>query len=76
MMKYTEDELKEIFKDNSNCYVDSEGVAMAMNELQFIETMKRLNVLFIDKCPNCGCDDYHSSSNGCMNPKCANWLPF
>ena len=45
MKKYTEEELKQIFKNRSNCYADSDEVIMAMDEQRFIETLKELKIL-------------------------------
>ncbi|MCK9320222.1 hypothetical protein [Methanoculleus sp.] len=45
MKKYTEEELKQIFKNRSNCYADSDEVIMAMDEEQFINVLKELKIL-------------------------------
>lgn len=57
MKKYTEEELKQVFENNSNCYADSDKVVMAMDKERFIETLKELKILPIqivsNSCDNC-----------------------
>jgi len=45
MKKYTEEELKQIFENRSNCYADSDEVVMAMDKERFIETLRELKIL-------------------------------
>lgn len=45
MKKYTEEELKQIFENRSNCYADCEDVVMAMDKDRFIEVMRELKIL-------------------------------
>lgn len=52
MKKYTEEELKQIFKNRSNCYADSYEVIMAMDEEQFINVLKELKILPIQRVSN------------------------
>ena len=52
MKKYTEEELKQIFKNRSNCYADSDEVIMAMDEEQFIKVLKELKILSIQRVVN------------------------
>ncbi len=42
---HTEEELKQVFENNSNCYADSDEVVMAMDKERFIETLKGLKIL-------------------------------
>jgi len=49
MKKYTEEELRQIFKNKSNCYADSDEVIMAMDEDRFIEVLKELKILPIQR---------------------------
>lgn len=60
MKKYTEEELKQIFENRSNCYVDSDEVIMAMDKDRFIEVLKELKILPIQRVSNsvyCDCDN-------------------
>ncbi len=61
MKKYTEEELKQVFENNSNCYADSDEVVMAMDKERFIETLKELKILNI---PDVGvslpCDHHYA----------------
>jgi len=45
MKKYTEEELKQIFKNRSNCYADSNEVIIAMDKDRFIEVLRELKIL-------------------------------
>lgn len=49
MKKYTEEELKQVFKNRSNCYVDSDDIVLAMDEERFIEVLKELKILPIQR---------------------------
>ena len=40
MVTLEEDKLRQLFKNRSNCYADSEDVVQAMDENCFIETIK------------------------------------
>ena len=44
-MEYTEEELKQIFQNRSNCYADSDEVIMAMDSDRFIEVLTELGIL-------------------------------
>ena len=52
MKKYTEEELKQIFENRSNCYADSDEVIMAMDKDRFIEVLKELKILPIQRVSN------------------------
>lgn len=69
MKKYTEEELKQIFKNRSNCYADSDEVIMAMDEEQFINVLKELKILPIQRVSNsvyCACNNptEYTDANG------------
>ncbi len=49
MKKYTEEELKKVFEDNSNCYLNNEK---AMDMKRFIEILKKLNIPVISSLKN------------------------
>ena len=61
MKKYTEEELKQVFENNSNCYADSDEGVMAMDKERFIETLKELKILPIH--------DVSVSLKSCINCK-------
>ena len=44
MKEYTEEELKEIFENNFDCYADTEDdtIVMAMSKERYIEVMSKL----------------------------------
>jgi hypothetical protein len=52
MKKYTEEELKQVFENRSNCYADSDEVIMAMDKDRFIEVLKELKILPIQRVSN------------------------
>jgi tRNA(Ile2) C34 agmatinyltransferase TiaS len=69
MEKYTEEELKQVFENRSNCYADSDEVIMAMDKDRFIEVLKELKILPIQRvmnqvCPKCKSDHTVSIMNG------------
>lgn len=55
MKDYTEKELKQIFENRSNCYADSDEVIMAMDKDRFIEVLKELKILPIQRVSNSVC---------------------
>ena len=60
MKKYTEEELKQVFESRSNCYADSDEVIMTMDKDRFIEVLKELKILPIQRVSNsayCDCPE-------------------